>query len=173
MTRSSVQVSAGIRDEAKRHHEVLDRIGGGMGSADGMLRSSVTKFKKVCYMAARGCLQVVVGCAPGPWQRLRHAELQHTCRCFRVPRIASSAMSWRGASSPSRCSTCSSGTGNLRGRQRPGGARSGSCPRRAMCRQCLSRRSEVHTAGMQSLTETSWQVPVIATCVQWWACIWS
>lgn len=47
VTQSSVQVSAGIRDEAKRHHEVLDRIGTGMGSADGMLRSSVAKFKKV------------------------------------------------------------------------------------------------------------------------------
>jgi hypothetical protein len=47
MVTVSVQMTAGIRDEANRHNVVLDRVKNSMGGAEDMLRASVTKFNKV------------------------------------------------------------------------------------------------------------------------------
>jgi hypothetical protein len=47
-----MQLSSNIRDEARLHNSMLDRVGQSMGGAGDMLKSSATKFNKVSHCSA-------------------------------------------------------------------------------------------------------------------------
>jgi hypothetical protein len=85
--RHGLQMSAGIRDEAARHNNILDRVKGSMHGADDMLRSSVNKFNKVrgTHMSTFQTLYFLGLCCI---MHKHQAHCLHACRCSPQQRIA-------------------------------------------------------------------------------------